>query len=314
MSSLNHPKHRKRERRRRIKRARRRLWAALARPVVFVAERVPERWRLDFGAFLGGVLYRLVPSRRRIARDNLRIAFPDWSSERVDAVARASFAELGRNLVEWTTLPSLTPEELLERVECHGFEHIEQALKRGRGAFLVTAHYGSWELLPAVMAARLPQFEFVAVGRRFENPAVQRQVERRRHAGGGGLVDRDARAILRALRRGAAVGVLVDQTNRKKRGGRLVPFFDKRVWTTIGPATLALRSGAAIVPASIRRVDGRHHRVEAGPEIEFPDSGDRHRDIIEITARMNNAFEALIREHPEPWLWLHQRWRRSPDV
>ncbi len=311
MTSLSHGN---RKYRRRTKRARRWLWVALTRPLVFIAERLPERWMLDFGVSLGGVFYRLAPLRRRVARANLHIAFPDWSPERVDEVARASFAELGRSLVEWTRLPSLTPEEILERVECRGFEHIERALKRGRGMFLVTAHYGSWELGPAVMAARLPQFEFVAVGRRFDNPAVQRQVERRRHAGGSGLVDRDARAILRALRRGAAVGVLVDQATREKRGGRLVPFFGKRAWTTVGPATLALRAGAAIVPATIRRVDGIHHCLEAGPEIEFPDSGDRRRDIMEITARMNDAFEALIREHPEPWLWMHQRWRRSPDV
>jgi KDO2-lipid IV(A) lauroyltransferase len=291
---------------------RRRSATALGRVLAALAQLVPEARSLALGAAAGRAVFFALPARRRRAQRNLHIAFPDWGPERVEATARRSFEELGRSLAEWARLPRLVPEDLRQRVAFHGLEHAERALAAGRGAFFATAHYGNWELLPAAWRAAVPDRELVVVGRRFDDPGLQASIERRRVLGGGSLLRRDAREILHALRRGAAVGVLVDLYTPARRGGILVPFFGRPAWTTAGPATLALRTGAPILPVHIRRVDGPHHRVEFAPPLEVPASGDRERDIREFTGRMTAALEAAIRAHPDGWLWLHRRWKRSP--
>jgi len=284
---------------------------ATARLVTSLAKRVPERLALRAGATLGRVAFWVLPRRRRLARRNLRIAFPEWSEERREAVARASFEELGRSLVEWSRLPARGPEELRSRVELVGAEH---ALAAGRGTFFATGHYGNWELLPAAWRTWRPDLELVVVGRTFEDEGIQRQVERRRLLGGGVLLRRDAREILRALRKGVAVGVLVDLYTSPRRGGMLLPFFGHRAWTDVGPATLALRTGAPIVPVTIRRVAECRHRVVFHPPLVPVSTGDRTRDIAGLATRTLEALEAAIREDPVSWLWIQRRWKGSPDL
>jgi len=301
-------------RRRRGRDGRRGVALVLGGLVAGLAQRVPERWALRVGAAVGRAAWWLFPRRRRLARANLRIAFPAWSDERREGVARASFEELGRSLVEWSRLPALGPEELRSRVELVGVEHADRALAAGRGAFFATAHYGNWELLPAAWRAWRPDRELVVVGRTFEDAGLQRRVERRRILGGGALLRRDARAILRALRGGAAVGVLVDLYTSERRGGMLIPFFGVRAWTNVGPATLALRTGAPIVPVTIRRVEGGRHRVIFRPALAPVPRGDRGRDTAALATAMLEALESTIRADPVPWLWIHRRWKHSPDL
>lgn len=282
--------------------------------VTSLAKRVPEKLALRAGATLGRVAFWALPRRRRLARSNLRIAFPAWSEERREEVARASLEELGRSLAEWSRLPALGAEELRSRVELVGAEHAERALAAGRGAFFATGHYGNWELLPAAWRAWRPELELVVVGRTFEDEGIQRRVEQRRLLGGGALLRRDAREILRALRKGAAVGVLVDLYTPERRGGVLLPFFGHRAWTDVGPATLALRTGAPIVPVTIRRAGEGRHRMVFRPPLVPVSSGDRRRDIAGLAIRTLEALETAIREDPASWLWIHRRWKRSPDL
>lgn len=297
-----------------LKRLRRAGATAFGRVVAFAAERVSEQRALAFGRAAGRVFWWLLPGRRRRARSHVRIAFPNWSHARVDATARASYEELGRSLAEWARLPAVAPDELLARIEWRGLENLERALAPGRGALFATAHYGNWELLPAVFRALRPDVELVVVGRHYEDPGLQAFIERRRELLGGELLRPAARDILRALRRKAVVGLLVDLYTSKRRGGILVPFFGRRAWTTPGPATLSLRTGAPILPVWIRRLDGPRHRVEFAPPLEPIAGDDRERAIRETTERLTAIFEAVIRAEPIPWLWMHRRWKRSPDV
>jgi KDO2-lipid IV(A) lauroyltransferase len=297
-----------------LKRMRRAGATAFGRVVAFAAERVSERRALAFGRAAGRVFWWMLPGRRRRARSHVRIAFPDWDHARVDATARASYEELGRSLAEWARLPTVSPDELLARIEWRGLHHLEAALAPGRGALFVTAHYGNWELLPAIFRALRPDVELVVVGRHYDDATLQAFIERRRELLGGELLRPAARDILRALRRGAVVGLLVDLYTSKRRGGILVPFFGRRAWTTPGPATLSLRTGAPILPVWIRRLEGPRHRVEFAPPLVPAADDDRERAIRETTERLTGIFEAVIRDEPIPWLWMHRRWKRSPDV
>jgi KDO2-lipid IV(A) lauroyltransferase len=232
----------------------------------------------------------------------------------VDALVRAHFAEAGRIAVEWARLPRLSPEALLARVGFTGLEHLEKALARGRGALVVTAHYGNWELIPSALRFRLPNAEIAPTGRRLDNPLVHAMVASRRNLGGGLVLERDTREIMDALRRNAAVGILVDLRRSRKRGGILVPFLGRRAWTTHGPATIARRTRCALLPAYTRRREGLRNEIVFLPELEQPRTRDVYADRDAVTTALNDALGRFIREDPASWLWVHRRWRGSPDA
>jgi KDO2-lipid IV(A) lauroyltransferase len=292
-----------------------RLEAGLAQLAVGLVCALPERAAIRLAALGGSAARRLSPRYRERALTNMRIVFPDWSDAQLDALLRRNFAEMGRIVVEWARHSRLSPEALLSRVEFAGIEHLEKALARGRGALVVTAHYGHWELIPSAARYRFPHIEVTPTGRTLNNPWVQAMVASRRNLGGGFVLERDTAEIIRALRRNAAVGILVDLRRSRKRGGILVPFLGRRAWTTHGPATIARRTGAALIPAFTRRIEGGvRHRVELLPEIPPPRGGDLHADTAAATAALNDVLAGFILAEPSSWLWVHRRWRGSPDL
>jgi KDO2-lipid IV(A) lauroyltransferase len=179
---------------------------------------------------------------------------------------------------------------------------------------VVTAHYGHWELIPSALRYRLPHIEITPTGRTLNNPRVQAMVASRRNLGGGFVLERDTAEIIRALRRNAVVGILVDLRRSRKRGGILAPFLGRRAWTTHGPATFARRTGAALIPAFTRRTLGLRHRIEFLPELPPPRGGDLNADIAAATEALNEALASFILAEPSSWLWVHRRWRGSPDL
>lgn len=298
----------------RLRRARRRAVTALTVTGAAALTALPERLALPLGAALGTAAARCLGRRTHEALANLRLVFPERSEAECTAIWRSSCAELGRCAVEWARLPSLSTEVLLERVEVVGLEHLVKAAELGRGVFAITAHYGNFEYIPAVVRARIPGASISVVGRTMPTPGMQAMIERRRVRGGGEVIPQDARAILRALREGTIIGILIDHYTRERRGGVLVPFLGARAWTTAGPALLALRTGAPVVPIRIRRVHNEQHRIDVEPALELPRSGDRERDVVTATALMNEVVGRWIREDPVPWTWSHRRFRHSPDA
>jgi Kdo2-lipid IVA lauroyltransferase/acyltransferase len=298
----------------RLRRARRRAVTLLAAAGAAGLTALPERVALPLGAALGSTAARCLRRRSREALGNLRLVFPERSEAERAAIWRSSCAELGRCAVEWARLPSLSTEVLLERVEVVGLENLTKAVELGRGVLAITAHYGNFEYIPAVLRARIPGTTLSVVGRTMPTPGMQAMIERRRVRGGGEVIAQDVRAILRALREGTIVGILIDHYTRERRGGVLAPFLGVRAWTTAGPALLALRTGASAVPLHIRRLHNGHHRIDVEPALELPRSGDRGHDVGMATALMNEALGRWIREDPVPWSWSHRRFRHSPDA
>jgi len=258
---------------------------------------------------------RVWPRFRRIAEANLERVFPEWSPDERSALLTRHIAQLGQAAAEWARLPRRSPDSFLERVEFDGLAHFESALAQGHGVIVATAHYGFWEGMLPALRYRLRNREITAVGRAQNNPHLRAQIDARRCLGGdSATLPQDARGILGALRRGTAVGLLADHYLSPRRGGRLVPFLGLRAWTNPGPATVALRAGSPLLLGHTHPLPGGRHRVVLGPEIADPQSGDRTRDAVEMTERLNVGMGDWIRERPELWLWLHNRFRGSPDV
>jgi KDO2-lipid IV(A) lauroyltransferase len=266
------------------------------------------RW---LGRRLGDLGYALTPGRRRTALTNLARAFPNLTPGARRRICRRSYQHLGLMVTELAGLLARPLEDTLGRIRIDGLEHLRATVDRHGRALLLTAHLGNWELLP--VACRLTGYRLSVVLRPLDAPWLDRLATRMRERSAVDLIDKRAalRPVLRALGRGALVGILLDQ-NAARREGVFVPFFGRPASTSKSLAVLALRTGTPIVPAFIRREDAGTHRVLVGPPLQRPPSGDVEAAIVELTARCTEAIEAAIGETPDQWLWMHDRWRTRP--
>lgn len=288
------------------------LEALGARGALFVAARLPEPLARRLARALAWAIPRVATRRAEITRVNLRIAFPDWSEEAREHVARESFAHLGHLLVESARIDRMPKDEILARTSVVGAEHLDQALRdHPEGVLVVTGHVGNWELLGPAMALR--GYPITVVYRPRENPYVESLLKTLRDRLGLEFIARGnaARGVLRALRSGRVAALPMDQ-NVHPRHGVFVPFFHRLACTRTGPARIAMRTGAPVVPAFIHRVgDGPNHVIRLHPPLDLvpADSPDA---VEENVARITRSIEAAIREAPAQWTWNHRRWKTQP--
>jgi Kdo2-lipid IVA lauroyltransferase/acyltransferase len=269
---------------------------------------LPDRAVLGFGTALGELFYAALHQYRRVARANLRRAFGEtWSEEEIGRMVRRNFRHCGQTLAEFMAMPHWTHREIEERVELRGTYYLEAALAQGNGALLVTAHYGNWEL----MATRIARagYPVNVIARDADDPATNALINWIRGGCGYRVISRRyaTRPSLECLRRNEALGILLDQNTSA--GEIYVDFFGHPAATAPGPAILARRTGAPLIPLFDRRRADGTHVVEFHPPIEWVATGDREQEVLEITARLTQAIERQIRADPAQWFWIHNRWK-----
>jgi KDO2-lipid IV(A) lauroyltransferase len=289
-----------------------RLTYALGRPMFALLGALPLRVARGLGAGLGRLFFHLSPRHRRIARGNLEKAL----GESLDAaarerVARASFAHLGRIVADATHFPKHLTAPLDAIAVYEGVEHLLSAAALGRGVLVFSGHFGHWELI-AFLQHRLG-VPMTMVVSPLENTLFDRFITRLRGLSGNLVLSKRqaARPILKALKEGGAIAILIDQ-NVRGEGGLFVDFFGRPASTTPALATIAFRSGAPIVPVfSWFLPDGRL-MISYRPPIEATRRGRSEDDVLDLTRRCTALLEAEIRLRPGMWLWMHHRWRTRP--
>jgi Kdo2-lipid IVA lauroyltransferase/acyltransferase len=275
--------------------------------------RIPRPVLSAFGRFLGWLIWTL-RIRRRVALDNLRLAFPEKSEAERVAIARANYDHLGQMIPDFLRVPTLPPEELDRMFDYDGWENFERAAARGRGVVACTAHFGNFDLLASAHNRRgVPITQLSReMGDNFFNALLHRARQR------SGIQDlviskgQTLRALLRALKEGRVLGFVYDQNEV---GHPIFPtFFGVPAATTSTPAFLARRAKAAVVfVISVPLGDGRHRVVLEGP-LDPPDTGDPDADDLAFMQMLNDKLEAWVRRHPERWYWLHRRWKTRPPA
>jgi len=253
------------------------------------------------------ILDRFVPRLRQVARKNVALAFPDKSATDHEALIDGTFRSIGRVLLAFARFPSITNATVDRWIRYEGYQHFEDALKRGKGVLFATGHLGTWEL--SAYAHAILSAPMGVVVRPLDNPYLDAFVERRRGLSGNQLIGkRDfARPILHALRNNQAVGILVDQ-NVLPENGVFVDFFGELACSGTTFAKIAARSGAAVIPGFAFWSDEENrHILHFYPEV--PMTGDLEAD----TAAIQKAVEHAVRAHPDQWLWIHRRWKTRPE-
>ncbi len=272
---------------------------------------------LAFGAadLAARAAFRLLGRERARMEEHLRLAFPERTPAEREAIAREAFRHFGRAFVEATRLPELSTAELERMVRLHDPEGMLDRLAAGGGpAIAVTAHLGNWELAAAYVARRGIRLRVVAT--RFRDPRVDGLLVSLRAASGVETIHRDegARPVLKALRDGCLLGLLIDQDTDVD--GCFVDFFGRPAFTTRGPGVLHLATGAPVFTLfCVRGGDGRYD-LTVEPPLPAAPSGlkgaEKEAATVRVVAEASRRIEAAIRRHPTQWVWWHRRWKTQP--
>ena len=264
------------------------------------------------GAASGLLYYRLDEHRRAVLRDNLRrVLGPSATAAALERVVRRGFASYGRYWGEAFRLETLSQEDIRGRMIVHGREHLDAAFRAGHGGILAVPHLGNWDAGAAwVIAVGYPVT--TVVERLKPAELFDRFVAYRRSLGMEILPldngSESMRGLLRALRRGRIVALVCDRDLTGH--GLPVRMFGATAMMPGGPASLALKTGAPLLPAGVfqDRKGGRWVSV-VRPPIRIEPSGDQRADILALTQRLADEFEQLIGQAPEQWHMLSRFWR-----
>lgn len=281
----------------------------IARSIAGFFQILPEKMARGVGLFLGCFAYYVDFKHRKIALDNLKLAFGDtYKEEERRAIARKNFVNLATNFVVFCRIPKIRRNTLSKTVKFHGKIPVMEALDRGKGIIFFLAHLGNWELM--VTLPMLTDMKVYAVGKPLRNPYLDRWISGIREYFGVEIVSSigAARTLLRLLRDNKMVGILADQRARR-REAVTIDFFGHPAPTLQTPAFFALKTGAAVIPVSHRR-DGNIHHLTAHPAFEITQTGDLNHDIVVNTQRFHQFLEQEIRKDPAQWFWVHRRWQR----
>lgn len=283
----------------------------LLKSLSFILGHIPRFIAYGLGGLLGLLVSRILKRHRRTALENLERAFGESLTrpERERLVKRL-FKNLGVMFFEFNRMAWLKSSEVDKFIEFKGLDRIEKALQKGKGVILLTAHYGNWELLHAALGHKGYSLELVV--RKLDSPFFEKFVRWVRTRSGINIVYK-VKAMLPLVRRlnSNAVAMILADQNTVRDEGFFVDFFGVPASTNKGPALLARKTGAAVLPVFIVR-DGIRHTVEVWEELELASTGDKENDARENTARFAKLIEKAIRAHPEQWFWVHRRWKTRP--
>ncbi len=263
------------------------------------------------GQRIGALGYRPLGIRKHVVESQIAAAFPELSPAEVVKLSRESYEHLGRSSIETAMLGSIGKDGLLALVETvEGWELMEEVMRRGKGAVLVTGHIGNWELAGAYVAARGVPLDAIARG--MANPLFDAWLNHTREQTGM-VVVHDSEAVRRtprSLRSGRAVAFVADQGVRGL-ASTFVPFFGRPAKTPRGAAVFALRFEVPVLfVVALRKPNGRYRIVVE--RIEVAQTGDKDRDVDAIVARFTQLLEKWVRLVPAQYFWQHRRWKRQP--
>jgi KDO2-lipid IV(A) lauroyltransferase len=292
---------------RRKSRALQRLEYALYRLVAAGARRLSEASRRRSGARLGNLARRILRRRDALAMNNLRAALPEKGEADLRAILDECWRHFGREALFSIQMQDMSLKEVAARCPFVNANLLEEAIARGRGVILISAHYGGWEAGGLALMSLVKNVRTIT--RPLDNEFLERDLARIRSRTGAEVLDRKraARSIMKALADNAVVVLLPDQSVLP-REGILSPFLGRPAWTTPVPAKMAVRHGSTIVFAfCIPHETG--HRLEFENPIRVDQLSEAERDPVALTKRINEVISRRIATHPELWLWMHDRWK-----
>lgn len=260
---------------------------------------------LQTGEKIGRILYRIAKTRRRRTLDNLALAFPEKLPDEREQIAKGVFESFARSSVDFLLADDRSPQEALANIDVTGLEHVQAAKAAGKGALLITGHIGNWERLAAYMS--YSGYTLHVVTRDADDHGFNEIVNKIRRGPGTTVIPRGdaARPILQRLKENEFVGILPDQNSHEA----FIPFFGHPAGTVLGPGVIHARTNCPVICGYCVYIgDGRYRAVFTPPLEPLPGYETKGEGLMRA---VNAWLESVIREYPDQWLWMHDRWRNA---
>ncbi len=282
---------------------------AAVKSLLYIINLIPYRLALWIGDAIGFLGFTVLGIRRKVTLANLKNSFGDqYTGEEYKRIGQRSYRNIAKSMVEYGLFPSLKKKGLDKYLTMDGRENLQAIRNCGKGAVMVTGHFGSWELMGALIASEGWPIDYL-VGEQ-HNLKVNALMNRHRTMFGIGLIEMGvaARGVFKAVKGGRMVCMLSDQDAGSD--GVVVQFLGRPASTPKGPAAFSLKTGAPLACGFIIR-EGLRQRIVVEPPLQVELSSDKDEDIRRLTQAYTSILEKYIREHPDHWFWPHRRWKST---
>lgn len=286
------------------------LTAALFILLGFIARKMSRVQALRLARLLGYVACDALRIRRSLVLDNLRQTFPGKSGQVIRHLARQTYITQARNVIELLRIPLISNEQdARDLVAIHADSSFHETMAQNHGAVVVSAHLSSWEVIGVCAGMLLAPLHIVI--KPIKNKYLDRRINQLRTLHGNRVIYKDqaVRQGLQVLKSGGIIVILGDQS--KKHGNFYTDFLGRKSSVVLGPAFLALKTGVPLFVETCRKLDNDSYEINI-KEVHTSDLDYTREGIRTLTVRYTKVLDEFILNHPEEWLWLHDRWKKQP--
>lgn len=293
-----------------MKKLRYRIREPLARWFLHSLARLPFAYNQRLGTLIGYLSYRLSPSLRQTVTTNLRKCFPDWDEQKVLALSKQSLLDNGKSLTEVGPIwlwPASKLNQLI--VDVQGEQRLTEALKRGKGAIILTPHLGSWEMVGVYLTQK---YAMTTLYRPHRIQSLSEIMIAGRKRLGGQLAPTNqsgVKQLFKAIHSGELIGMLPDQ-DPGDQNGVFAPFFGISTNTMVLLSRIAQKTSTPVISCWAERLP--QHK---GYRIHFSETSEElgNKDLAVALRAMNEEVEKMIRQNPTQYQWSYKRFRRRPE-
>lgn len=281
-------------------------WCAVAFTIAmsWLPMSIKQRW----GAWFGRLIYRKMPSRTKVTRKNIELCFPDLATTEQEAIVQGSYVACTRGFFESAHAWWRNVDRYVDNVKINGLEHLNAAQINGKGILLIGGHYSIFDFALPLIAHQLDKPGYMY--RPNDNPVLDWMVERgrRRHCGIQGFHKYELPKMVEFLQSGGTVWYACDQDFGRRRTKVFVPFFGVQAGCITMPSKVIRDSGAQAMCVSHIRLDNGQYELNFSPVLQ-----DFGQDDEADALAWNQFLEDALRQHPEQYLWMHQRFKTRPE-
>ena len=281
--------------------------------MIFLFRILPINWLRNFATYIGTLVFRLANSSRERAITNLRDVYgKEICPGKCMVMAQQVFIEMIKSFFDYIAYSKLTNKKrFFSLVEVQGEEYLKAAYEQRKGVICLVPHVSSWEF--AAITPPMLGYETSAASKAMKMKILEKRMVKFRTRRGMKNITRESSysKLVDILQKGECLILMIDQDTKVK--SLFVDFMGKAAYTPIGASRLALETGALIVPMVMTRKEDDNYRFIIYPEIPVTETGNLETDLFENTQRQTKVLEDIIRTYPTQWVWMHSRWRTTPE-
>jgi KDO2-lipid IV(A) lauroyltransferase len=259
-------------------------------------------------SFVALIFYYIVPIRKSTVIKNLRIAFPEYSNEKIKEISFNVYKSFSIFFIEILVFPKLNNKKIESEIKFSDPDLVIKKFNEGKGLIILSAHFGNWELIPPAIGARLG-INGLTIVKPLRNPYVDKWMNHLRTRFGNEVIPLgiSLRKTYQSLKEKKMIGIAADQRGPEE--GVKVKFFNTEVPVYGGPSVLSLKTGAPILSLlAVRQEDYKYKIIVK--EIDKNSLSENFDDsVIELTQRHTLHLENMIKKYPEQWFWMHKKWK-----